>query len=238
MSEWRLGGFQEWLARQELWAQALDLKDFAADLDDEPTKMLADDLATVLAARYAALISKWDGSPDEKFEGQARNLNGLCRTVLQLQRGMHQTARDNREYIQALDERDKQSEEEIKGRKLQEIWSLAHLPHLAKGFGGGDWGQAMAEYIVKVQSGLVDAKLEFPGKEKTEKPVQPTTQRQTAKRAGKTRAEKADKPLEENEMEEEMEEETSQAQSSPVKPGKTDLEQPEEGGLGVRLGVN
>src|ERR1700722_12797671 len=60
LSEWRQGGFQEWLALQELWAQVQNMEDFTEDLDADRDNMLADDVATVLAARYAALITNWD----------------------------------------------------------------------------------------------------------------------------------------------------------------------------------
>jgi hypothetical protein len=42
---------------------------------------LADHLATVLAARYVALINKWDGEESEKFTRKLRALRPLCRDI-------------------------------------------------------------------------------------------------------------------------------------------------------------
>ncbi len=38
LSEWRQGGFQEWLVRQELWAKVGDMKDFAEELGEDRVK--------------------------------------------------------------------------------------------------------------------------------------------------------------------------------------------------------
>ena len=57
--------------------------------------MLADQAATVLAARYAGLIGRWNGECTRDFEARARVLNGLCRGVAELQREAHKANRDN-----------------------------------------------------------------------------------------------------------------------------------------------
>jgi hypothetical protein len=88
LSQWRQGGFQEWLLRQEVWTHVRDKEDFAESLREDREFIVADDVATVLAARYAALISRLDGEVDDHFEAKARVLNGLCRGVAQLQRGL------------------------------------------------------------------------------------------------------------------------------------------------------
>ena len=64
-------------------------------MDHQVNGVLADAAATVLAARFGSLIANWDGEVDEKFEARTRVLNGLCRSVVQLQRGMHQASRES-----------------------------------------------------------------------------------------------------------------------------------------------
>jgi len=136
LSEWRQGGFQEWLLRQELLAESLNMKTFAEELGEDRDNVVADDVATVLAARYAALISKWDGEVDEKFEAKARVLNGLCRAVVQLQRGMHRAKKNNEDYIRGLEEDFQRQRAENKNKRLERMYSLLREPQVAQAFGG------------------------------------------------------------------------------------------------------
>jgi hypothetical protein len=231
LSEWRQGGFQEWLARQELWAEVRDVEIFAYELGREKDNVLADDVATVLAARYAALISKWDGEVDEKFESKARVLNGLCRGVVQLQRGMHRAARNHHDLIEELEEKSRKLKESGKKRLLDQVWAIHREPIVAKIFGGGEVGRKLAKYVIALENDMPDATLELTDEDfaKTKqnrsqsKSVKKAGKRRTAQRARKTRAGNGDKPLQEKEMEGEKEEESSPDQSSPVKPGQTDL---------------
>ena len=95
LSQWRLGGFQDWLTRRDFFADARNADDFVAERKEGRKKVLADQVATVLAARYAGLIVRWDGECTKDFEARARVLGGLCRGVVQLQREAHKANRDN-----------------------------------------------------------------------------------------------------------------------------------------------
>jgi hypothetical protein len=77
LSQWRRGGFQDWLVR----------RDFLADVRSTD----ADQAADVLAARYLSLIGNWDGKCTRDFEAKARVLTDLCRGVTELQREAHQS---------------------------------------------------------------------------------------------------------------------------------------------------
>ena len=94
LSQWRLGGFQDWLTRRDFFADARNADDFVAEQQAGRKKMLADQVATVLAARYAGLIGQWDGECNKDFEARARVLNGICRGVTELQREAHKANRD------------------------------------------------------------------------------------------------------------------------------------------------
>jgi hypothetical protein len=85
LSQWRLGGFQDWLTR-------LDFFDAARNADASALghkRLSADSAATVLAARYSDLILAWNGECTPAFEARARVLNGLCRRITELQREAH-----------------------------------------------------------------------------------------------------------------------------------------------------
>lgn len=86
LSEWKQGGHHDWLARQEALACARELAE-AAD------GSLADHLSVVLSARYAALVSGWNGEMDDEFRRKVRALRTLCQDIVELRRGDHTAER-------------------------------------------------------------------------------------------------------------------------------------------------
>ena len=98
LSEWRLGGFREWLLLQELMDHAARFHDGAEALQSQcEAQTLADNLATVLAARYAALLNVWDGEITPEFEAKIRFLRGLTHDITQLQKSLHRAAQQQRD---------------------------------------------------------------------------------------------------------------------------------------------
>jgi hypothetical protein len=95
LSQWRLGGFQDWLTRRDFFADARNPDHFVAEHREGGGKILADQAATILAVRYASLLVRWDGECTRDFEARARVLNGLCRGIAELQREAHKASRDN-----------------------------------------------------------------------------------------------------------------------------------------------
>jgi hypothetical protein len=233
LSEWRQGGFEEWLARRDLCEDARDLTELAEEMDDSDSHMvLADDVAQVLAARFGSLIANWNGEVDAKFEATSRVLNRLCRSVVQLQRGMHRAKWEGFELTCKWEEKEKADEEEIKKRLIKPCYDMLKLPVLAKMFGGGTAGRKIAEFIQAVRRGNLDADLDLLPTDKNEmeekaekkaEPVKPARKRRTVKETGKTKPDNVSKPLQESEMEGEEEPESSQAQSNSVKVNQTDL---------------
>jgi hypothetical protein len=93
LSEWKAGGHQDWLARQETLACARELAGEAGELSEAAEGSLADHLAVVLSARYAALVSGWNGEMDDAFRRKARALRTLCQDIAELRRGDHTAER-------------------------------------------------------------------------------------------------------------------------------------------------
>jgi hypothetical protein len=89
LSEWKQGGYQDWLARQETLACARELAGDAEELAGAAEGSLADHLAVVLSARYAALVSGWNGEMNDAFRRQTRALRALCQDIVELRRGDH-----------------------------------------------------------------------------------------------------------------------------------------------------
>ncbi len=230
LSEWRQGGFQEWLARRDLCEHAEDLALLADKLGQSVESVLADDAATVLSARLGSLIAGWNGEVDQKFEARARVLNGLCRSVVQLQRGAHRASRESFELQRMAEEKEKDEKTEMKHKLLRRIYDALSEDAMAKTFGGGTLGLKMAKMIMAIQRGNLDADVEFfPNDTIGEKEpaateaaaVKPAREERTVQQAGKTSAEKAAKPLNENEIAGAQEAQSSQDQSKPVKVGQT-----------------
>ena len=67
LTEWKQGGHQDWLARQELLACAGDVAAESKELAGVSEGSLSNHLAAVLTARYAALVSGWNGEMDDGF---------------------------------------------------------------------------------------------------------------------------------------------------------------------------
>jgi hypothetical protein len=93
LSEWKQGGHQDWLARQETLACARDVAADAGELAEVSEGSLANHLATVLSARYAVLVSGWNGEMDDEFRRKSRALRTICQDIVELRRGDHCAAR-------------------------------------------------------------------------------------------------------------------------------------------------
>ena len=237
LSQWRQGGFQEWLARRDLAEDAREVRHLSDELDSEDSQsVLADDAAVVLSARFGSLLANWNGEVDEPFEARARVLNGLCRSVVQLQRGMHRSLRENFDMENLMEERDQRDHEEDKRKILEPLWSKIKEYPLAQLFGGGEAGRKIAQFILAVkndrdpESGLLPTDKfahEEPSPEEA-KSVKPPRKRRTVKQARKTRPQKAANPLEENEISSPRRSRCGEGGSKSIKVNQSDLAQPND----------
>jgi len=150
LCEWRAGGFAEWQARQETLDQARELKADATEITAATDGKLTDHLATVLAARYAALLAGWNGQVTDEFRRKLRIHHVLCQDFVELCRSGHSGERLKMEQERLEREREKTEEElvahferwarkpmlrdvicekslteEEKGRRMRELFGLA-----------------------------------------------------------------------------------------------------------------
>jgi len=98
LTEWKQGGYAEWLSRQELMEQ---VREAAADAGDLAAcgGPLADHAAQMLAARYVLALQDWDGDPDHPATARLRALSTHSRELIALRRGDHSAARLRMEQI-------------------------------------------------------------------------------------------------------------------------------------------
>ena len=93
LSEWKQGGYGDWLTRREALVHVRELVADAEELTDAAAGALADHLATVLSARYAEALAGWNGEVTDEFRRKLRSLHGLCQDIMELRRGDHSAAR-------------------------------------------------------------------------------------------------------------------------------------------------
>ena len=111
LSEWKQGGYREWLSHQEALDQIGEIAANADELAGAARGRISDHLATLLAARYATALAAWDGVNGEDLQRKVSPLRDLCRNVVELRRGDHEVARLQLEQTRLDRDRDKTDEE-------------------------------------------------------------------------------------------------------------------------------
>jgi hypothetical protein len=86
LTAWKAGGYKVWLNQMEPLVQARKLLGKAGKLTSAMNGRLTDQLATLVAARYAATLVDWDGEVSDEFRRKLRLLHGLCDDMVQLRR--------------------------------------------------------------------------------------------------------------------------------------------------------
>jgi hypothetical protein len=84
ISEWRQGGYEEWLAERACLENICDLSEKAARVS--LTDISAEHLLMVLTASYADLLQKWDTTPEIAFNRKLIVLQNLTTTALAMRR--------------------------------------------------------------------------------------------------------------------------------------------------------
>ncbi len=160
LSEWRKGGYQDWIARQQIIEIAGSLSEEAATWESEGRAPLADTLAHWVAGRYALATREMttaDGS--DAWE----SLRGFCRDLVELRKGDHsaQRLRLERERLQWERERDQQ-------RLDEQFWEWAAQPEnrdrICRGY---KTPGAQAQILRKLFFGDTEASERPPSSEKT-----------------------------------------------------------------------
>jgi hypothetical protein len=93
LSDWKKGGYMEWLAGQELLKKAGELSDEAEELAALTKGQLTEHLSTLVAAEYAVLMVKWENGDQADFRQKLRVLRPLSDCIMALRRGDHEVIR-------------------------------------------------------------------------------------------------------------------------------------------------
>jgi hypothetical protein len=159
LSDWRQGGFEEWLALQDILAHAADLAAHQHELQSAAQgRSLPDHLAASLAFRYAALLASPGARFDEPAALQLKLLNRLTQAVVKLRRSDHNAARLKMETERWEMARRKLEEDKAEAdkRKLKETLAAPVWAALKKGkrvvkFGAGKAARLAADYLEEIE---------------------------------------------------------------------------------------
>jgi len=91
--EWRQGGFLEWETQQEMFDEARDLAANSGPVAATTNHDLAEQLAAVIAGKFASLLAGWDGTEDKAFDAKLRVLTKFNQNLAILRRANHSAAR-------------------------------------------------------------------------------------------------------------------------------------------------
>ena len=108
LSEWKHGGYRDWLLQQQALEVAVHLWENAGELADEDRPPLSDSLALCVTARYA--VACREISATEGPEGW-RLLRELCADLVKIRRGDHSAGRLELERDRLEQKREKTEEE-------------------------------------------------------------------------------------------------------------------------------
>src|SRR5438105_6392552 len=120
LSEWKQGGYRDWLAKQEALEIAEWLREDATEWSTEGRPLLTDTLALWLAARYVVAtrrVARIDG-----LEGW-RLLREMCADIVELRKGDHTAER-----LQIERERLKLEKEKTEKRMDEKLEQLLGQP--------------------------------------------------------------------------------------------------------------
>jgi len=158
LSEWRNGGFAEWQFRNELLEQAEGIAECADELDTSAERLFVDDVATVLAARYASLLATWNQQPDAKLDATIRRLGSLSINLVRLQRSLHRSAERNFELMRLRRKEEQRLKHEELAQAMAPITAMrekAFLAHNLKDvLRNPEDAQAVAETLTAIKYDL------------------------------------------------------------------------------------
>ena len=182
LSEWKQTGHPEWLRQEETRLLVSKLTEQSDDLDEAADGMeISDRYASVLSVeliRQATTRLEKETDPGKRwqiiyevhrvFSQLRRDDHRAVRTVIKRDRWNREVEREDEEALERM-------KQENKKRLIDICLSPMHNQIVAEGFGGGEYGEKMAELLHRIQfdlplDGLIGS--EFPGKTRPA-PVKP-----------------------------------------------------------------
>ena len=160
ISEWRLGGYEDWLRGEAARERLQGLLEQAETLDEVTDDVeIGDRLGTLVAAELADAIAKLEEITDANERW--RRLREISRELSRLRREDHHGRRLCIAQERWENEMEDRSEEEEKAAKKEQKEKLLGIFHGAQQMnameqilGGGEYGKKWAEWLYRVENDL------------------------------------------------------------------------------------
>ncbi len=160
LSDWRQSGYEEWLAHQDITAQAAELaanqQELAAAL---PGQSLPDHLAAAVSFRYAAILAAQGLELDEPALRQLKALGRICQAVVKLRRSDQNAARlkiETERWESVREQMDSDRAEVLKRRQRENlaapVWSALKKGERFVQFGGGKAAQIAVDLLGEIET--------------------------------------------------------------------------------------
>ena len=168
LSDWRQRGYQEWLARQDLFAQARQLAADRQELQSvAPGHSFTDHLADALAFRFGALLAAQGLELDPPSLRQLRALGRVSQTVVKLRGADQNAARlkiQTERWELARQKILTDNAEDLKRRQRDAlaapIWAALKMGERLEQFGDGPPIQFAVDYLREIESCKAPAHFE------------------------------------------------------------------------------
>lgn len=159
LSEWKQGGYVEWLKNEEVRERVTRLAERAGGLDDAAGKLkISDHLGSILASELADAAATLDEITDH--EARWKRFREILRELARLRHEDHQSQRVQMELERQENEIQRQHDddcelldEKIKQRARDMLTAPMRTAAMAESFGGGKYGKKMAEMLEIINSG-------------------------------------------------------------------------------------
>jgi len=160
LSDWRLGGYEEWLAQQDVLSQAGDLAANQQELETVSRGgSLADHLAAVIGFRYAAILAGQGLELDEKALLQFRALRPLCQVVVNLRRSDHTAARlkiENQRWemtrLKKTEDHEEAQKTKYRAQLAAPFRAMLQTDELVERMGGGKAAEALVGLLQEIET--------------------------------------------------------------------------------------
>jgi hypothetical protein len=166
LSEWKAGGYQDWLRHEESRAFVQNLTEQSGELDETADDgEISDRFASVLAAemtRLAVQLLEKETDPEKRWQ----RLCEIHRELSQLRRDDHRAVRvliKRAGWTRQMEREDEEAARRLEREHRQKLcapfWARLRLGSLAELFGGGELGRRIAAFILECENDLKSGTL-------------------------------------------------------------------------------
>jgi hypothetical protein len=160
LSQWRQGGYEEWLAWQDILAHASELAENQEELQEvAPGRSFTDHLAGAVAFRYAAILARQGLELDEPSLRQLRSLGRACQAVVKLRRSDQNAARlkiETERWERVREQMDSDRADALKRRQREAlaapVWGALKKAERFVQFGGGKGARLAADLLEEIDN--------------------------------------------------------------------------------------